>query len=111
MCSDLDLCHYLCLPIQYIVVGNAKDMNAELFEDGISFAIIISLLCVNFAVNFDHKSQGVTVKIRDKAGNNMLPSELQAHKPSCPQLLPENCFRLCSMLSVFPCKLPFLMRC
>ena len=90
----------------YLLIG--KPNNSEIAKPQYLFPMQIKFdpTIVDRPIYFDDQSGIKAEKINDETIDNLLPTEVTAVEASCPQLLPEQCFRGGHLTSEVACKVP-----
>lgn len=61
-----------------VVVCDAQDEEAELFEHGLAEGIALSLFIVDRTVDFDNEAGGAAVEVGDELADDLLAAEVVA---------------------------------
>jgi hypothetical protein len=77
---------------QYVLVGNAKNLQSMAFEKCRSPLIIFVSDIVCRAIYFDHQSSTTTIEIDDIRSNRMLTAKLDSGKTSVAEDAPKHAF-------------------
>ena len=78
--------------VQGLLVGEAQDAIAKGFKLPGALGILLDLLAVNGAIEFDNQATGRAAEIRDESAQRMLSSKFMAVQLLTAQARPQQCF-------------------
>ena len=88
-----------------LFVFNTNDSEIETFKDLVAFLVVFDLIFVNSTIYFNNQSGLVAVKVHDESLNNLLSPEMKSPKTILPQILPEQFFFFCQLMTQLLCTL------
>src|SRR5687768_6148465 len=86
------------------VVGEAQDMDATTQEGVGALDVVVLLVLMYGAVNFDDEPGGVAVEVGEEALDDLLPAELETVQSMAAQVLPKNALSWCHPSAELPCQ-------
>ncbi len=89
--------------LEYFVVGEAQDVEAQFLQIVGAAPIVVSLLDVEvvFAINFNNEPGGQADKVDNVALNSVLPAKAWPHLIA-PHQLPQGVLRFSSFTAICP---------